>query len=163
SPAADQVARLADKYFLKTKEAVGRFGDIRVTYVVFMRRPVICTPKLAVAWLEAMAEARGVAFDIRLTHEEGHWVGAGEPLMTISGPLYHLVDLETIYLQKLGPACVAAYNAYQMCVDLPNASFLAMDARHCAGQEMADMMAYAASVSSAAAKREVGARGFIGN
>ena len=26
SPSADQVARLADKYFLKTKEAVGRFG-----------------------------------------------------------------------------------------------------------------------------------------
>ncbi len=163
SPSADQVARLADKYFLKTKEAVGRFGDTRVTYAVFMRRPVICTPKLAVAWLEAVAKARGVEFEIRLTHPEGQWVGAGEPLMMLSGPLYHLVDLETIYLQKLGPPCVAAYNAYQMCVDLPNVSFLAMDARHCAGQEMADMMAYAASVGSAAAKREVGARGFIGN
>lgn len=163
SPAADQVARLADKYFLKTKDTVGRFGDVDVTYAVFMRRPVICTPRLAVAWLEAMAAARGVAFDIRLRYPEGAWVGAGEPLMMLSGPLYHLVDLETIYLQKLGPACVAAYNAYQMCVDLPNVSFLAMDARHCAGQEMADMMAYAASVGSAAAKRESGARGFIGN
>ncbi len=163
SPAADQVARLADKYFLKTKETVGRFGDTRVTYAIFMRRPVICTPRLAVGWLEAIAAARGVEFDIRLTHQEGAWVGAGEPLMLLSGPLYHLVDLETIYLQKLGPACVAAYNAYQMCVDLPNVAFLAMDARHCAGSEMADMMAYAASVGSAAAKRDVGARGFIGN
>lgn len=163
SPAADQVARLADKYFLKTKDTVGRFGDVDVTYAVFMRRPVICTPRLAVAWLEAMAAARGVAFDIRLRYPEGAWVGAGEPLMMLSGPLYHLVDLETIYLQKLGPACVAAYNAYQMCVDLPNVSFLAMDARHCAGQEMADMMAYAASVGSTAAKRDSGARGFIGN
>ncbi|MGE0716234.1 MAG: nicotinate phosphoribosyltransferase, partial [Alphaproteobacteria bacterium] len=81
----------------------------------------------------------------------------------LTGPLYHLVDLETIYLQKLGPACVAAYNAYQMCVDLPQVAFLAMDARHCAGSEMADMMAYAASVGSAAARREVAARGFIGN
>ncbi|BBK31115.1 nicotinate phosphoribosyltransferase [Stella humosa] len=163
SPAADQVARLADKYFIKTKETVGRFGDTRVTYAVFMRRPVICTPRLAVGWLEEMARARGVEFDIRLTHPEGAWVGAGEPLMMLSGPLYHLVDLETIYLQKLGPACVAAYNAYQMCVDLPNVDFMAMDARHCAGAEMADMMAYAASVGSAAARRDVGARGFVGN
>ena len=38
-----------------------------------------------------------------------------------------------------------------------------MDARHCAGAEMATMMAYAASVGSAAAKREIGAIGFIGN
>src|SRR5260221_14238744 len=50
-----------------------------------------------------------------------------------------------------------------MCVDLPKTAFLAMDARHCAGAEMAEMMAYAASVGSAAAKREVGAIGFIGN
>jgi nicotinate phosphoribosyltransferase len=38
-----------------------------------------------------------------------------------------------------------------------------MDARHCAGQEMAEMMAYAASVGSARAKRKVDAVGFIGN
>jgi nicotinate phosphoribosyltransferase len=38
-----------------------------------------------------------------------------------------------------------------------------MDARHCAGAEMADMMAYAASVGSTAAKRAVGAVGFTGN
>ena len=38
-----------------------------------------------------------------------------------------------------------------------------MDARHCAGAEMAEMMAYAASVGSARAKRKVGAMGFIGN
>jgi nicotinate phosphoribosyltransferase len=49
-----------------------------------------------------------------------------------------------------------------MCLALPHASFLAMEARHCAGAEMQDMMAYAASVGSAAAKRE-GAKGFIGN
>jgi nicotinate phosphoribosyltransferase len=66
-------------------------------------------------------------------------------------------------VQKLGPACVAAYNAYAMCVDLPKTAFLAMDARHCAGAEMAEMMAYAASVGSAAARREVGAVGFTGN
>ena len=37
-----------------------------------------------------------------------------------------------------------------------------MEARHCAGAEMQDMMAYAAAVGSAAARLE-GARGFIGN
>jgi nicotinate phosphoribosyltransferase len=50
-----------------------------------------------------------------------------------------------------------------MCVDLPRSAFLAMDARHCAGEEMGEMMAYAAAVGSEAARREVGAVGFIGN
>src|SRR6185312_15305493 len=71
-------------------------------------------------------------------------------------------DLETILLQKLGPACVAAHNAYQMCLALPSVAFLAMEARHCAGAEMQEIMAYACSVGSAAA-REEGARGFVGN
>src|SRR5712675_354507 len=83
-------------------------------------------------------------------------------MMYISGSLYHLADLETLFLQKLGPACVAAYNAYAMCADLPNVAFLAMDARHCAGAEMAEMMAYAASVGSAHARREAGAVVFVG-
>ncbi len=49
-----------------------------------------------------------------------------------------------------------------MCLALPHVAFLAMEARHCAGAEMQEMMAYAASVGSAAAQRE-GAKGFIGN
>ncbi|HEX9461687.1 MAG TPA: nicotinate phosphoribosyltransferase [Alphaproteobacteria bacterium] len=163
APGPDEIERLSDRYFLKSKAAVERFGDQPVTYAVFMRRPVIFTPKLAVDWLNAIAAARGTRFDIELRHKEGTWVGAGDPLMYISGSFRHLVDLETIYLQKIGPACVAAYNAYTMCIDLPKVAFLAMDARHCAGTEMAEMMAYAASVGSAAAKREAGAVGFIGN
>ncbi|WP_430395443.1 nicotinate phosphoribosyltransferase [Ferrovibrio sp.] len=152
-----------DTYFKKTKEVVQHFGDKTVTYAVFMRRPVIFCPRLMVEWLQKVAAARGVHFDIELVHEEGTWVGAGEPLVYLSGPMAQLVDLETIYLQKLGAACVAAYNAYSMCCDLPKVRFLAMDARHCAGAEMAEMMAYAASVGSRAARRDVGAAGFIGN
>lgn len=152
-----------DAYFRRTREAVSRYGDTKVTYAIFMRRPVIFCPRLMVEWLEQVAAARSVHFDIELRYEEGAWVGAGEPLVYLSGPLYHLVDLETLYLQKLGPPCVAAYNAYVMCCDLPQTSFLAMDARHCAGTEMAEMMAYAASVGSRAAMRDVGAKGFIGN
>ncbi len=162
-PAPDEVNRYTDRYFVKTKATVERFGDCRVTYAVFMRRPVVFTPRLAVEWLNTVAASRNTTFDIELRHPEGAWVGAGDPLMYISGSFRHLVDLETIYLQKLGPACVAAYNAYTMCVDLPKVSFLAMDARHCAGTDMAEMMAYAASVGSAAAKRDAGAIGFIGN
>ncbi|MCA8928587.1 MAG: nicotinate phosphoribosyltransferase [Alphaproteobacteria bacterium] len=162
-PTVDEVPRYTDAYFRKTKAVVGGFGDVAVTYAVFMRRPVVCCPRLAVEWLQAIAASRGVRFEIELTHAEGEWVGAGEPLMYLSGSLFHLVDLETLYLQKLGAACVAAYNAYEMCKALPRAAFLAMDARHCAGTDMADLMAYAASVGSAAAKREVGAVGFVGN
>src|SRR5262249_26824675 len=87
---------------------------------------------------------------------EGTWVGAGDPILYVSGRLFHLVDLETVLLQKLGPACVAAYNAYAMCADLPKVAFLAMDARHCTGAEMAAMMAYAAAVGSALAERDAG-------
>lgn len=159
----DDIARLTDHYFLRTKSIVGKFGDKRATYGVFMRRPVICAPRFAVEFLETMAAARDTTFDIDLLYRQGDWVGAGEPMMYVSGSLYHLVDLETLYLQKLGPACVAAYNAYAMCVDLPKTAFLAMDARHCAGAEMAEQMAYAASVGSAAAKREAGAVGFVAN
>jgi nicotinate phosphoribosyltransferase len=157
-----EIQRQVDHYFRRTKATVGRFGDCRATYALFMRRPVIFTPRLALEWLQGVAVARGTSFEIKLNYREGDWVGAGEPLMYLSGSFLHLVDLETQVLQKLGPACVAAYNAYSMCLDMPYARFLAMDARHCAGAEMAEMMAYAASVGSAAAKRD-GALGFVGN
>jgi len=162
---ADAVPALAaqtDSYFLKTKAIVGRFGDRPASYAVFMRRPVICTPRLALDFLRSQAAERGADFAIELNHPEGAWVGAGDPILYVTGSLFHLVDLETVLLQKLGPPCVAAYNAYAMCADLPKVAFLAMDARHCVGAEMADMMAYAASVGSAHARREAGAVGFVG-
>ena len=162
-PAPDELPSLTDKYFLKTREVVRQFGDCEVTYAVFMRRPVVFTPKLAVDWLLEMAAARQTRFEIELCFQEGDWVGAGEPLMYVTGSMVHLVDLETVFLQKLGPPCVAAFNAFLMCSDLPYVAFIAMDARHCAGAEMAEMMAYAASVGSAKAQREANAKGFIGN
>lgn len=162
-PVAADVERWTDRYFTKTKQTIGRFGDQLVTYAVFMRRPVIFTPRLMVSWLRQMADARNFPLRIELNYQEGDWVGAGEPLLYLSGSFYHLVDLETLYLQKLGAACVAAYNAFTMCADLPKVAFLAMDARHCAGLEMADLMAYAASVGSEAARRQNNAIGFIGN
>jgi len=158
----DDLAAQTDSYFLKSKAIVERFGDRRATYAVFMRRPVVSTPRLAVDFLDDAANGRGVHFDIEINHPEGALVGAGEPILYVTGSLLHLVDLETVLLQKLGPACVAAYNAYAMCAELPKVAFLAMDARHCAGADMAVMMAYAAAVGSETARREAGAIGFVG-
>jgi len=158
----DDLAARTDSYFLKSKAIVERFGDREASYAVFMRRPVISAPRFAVEFLESMAAARGTKFDIELNYPEASWVGAGEPILYVTGSLQHLVDLETVLLQRLGPACVAAYNASAMCTDLPKVAFLAMDARHCAGAEMADLMAYAASVGSAHAKQVAGAIGFVG-
>jgi len=158
-----EVRAYTDKYFLRTKETVGRHGDKQVTYAVFMRRPVRFAGRLAIEWLQAMARARGVSFEIEACFEEGAEAGAGEPLLYVTGSFVDLVDLETLMLQKIGPSCVAAMNAFEMCAAVPYASFLAFDARHCAGTEMAELMAYAASVGSKIAQRDVGAKGFIGN
>lgn len=162
-PESERVTRWTDAYFKRTRATVARFGDAEVTYAVFLRRPVVSAPRLAVSWLEQMAAARKTRFAIQVRYPEGRWVGAGEPILYITGSFLHLVELETLLLMKLGPPCVAAYNAFSMCADLPRVAFLAMEARHCAGTEMAEMMAYAASVGSARARRKVEAIGFIGN
>src|SRR5205807_6912029 len=88
--AADEAAALAaqtDSYFLKTKAIVGHFGDRQATYAVFMRRPVICAPRFAIDFLEGMAAERGEKFDIELSHPEGVWVGAGDPILYFNGSL----------------------------------------------------------------------------
>lgn len=160
-PLLDDVASRTDAYFNRTREVIAKFGDVRVTYAVFLRRPVISAPRLMLEWLAQIAATRGTHFTFDVIHPEGKWVGAGEPIAYITGSFEALADCETLFLQKLGPACVAAHNAYQMCVALPAVQFLAMEARHCAGAEMQEMMGYAASVGSEAAKRE-GAIGFVG-
>ncbi|MEK9573271.1 MAG: nicotinate phosphoribosyltransferase [Candidatus Puniceispirillaceae bacterium] len=161
-PSPEQQPVYTDSYFNLARKIVRDHGDKQVTYAVFMRRPVTLAPKLAIDWLEGMAASRKAKIKIELLHKEGAWVGAGEPLLYITGQMSQLVDLETIFLQRLGSACVAAYNAYQMCVELPEVGFLAMDARHCAGAEMAELMAYGASVGSKKAQAKVSAKGFLG-
>lgn len=159
----DTIPTWTDAYFKRTRDVIGKFGDAKVTYAVFMRRPVVSAPRLALEWLKRVAKDRDFEVKVDLRYAEGRWVGAGEALMYISGSFYNLVELETLFLQRLGPACVAAYNAFTMCTELPKAAFLAMDARHCAGMEMAELMAYAASVGSDRANRKANAIGFIGN
>src|SRR5947209_8695339 len=101
---ADIVER-TDSYFTRTRKVVARFGDKQVTYAVFLRRPVISAPRLMLDWLEAVAAERGTPFGFQVNYPEASWVGAGEPIVYISGSLVALSDLETILLQKLGPPC----------------------------------------------------------
>ncbi len=163
APLSDgEIAARTDAYFNRTRDIVAKFGDATVTYAIFLRRPVVCAPAIMVEWLKAVGRARGQAFKIELPHKEGEWVGAGEPLAYVTGSFVALSDLETLALQKIGAACVAAHNAFQMAAALPKAAFLAMEARHCAGAEMQEIMAYGCAVGSRAAQAE-GAKGFVGN
>ena len=163
-PASDTttISDWSDTYFLSTRELVQHYGDCQVTYAIFLRRPVLCALNLALSWLELIAKKEKQEIVISKRFKEGEWVGAGEPLCFIKGSYAFLSALETLLLQKVGLCCVTANNAYDICAALPNVQFLAMDARHCAGLEMAEMAAYGASVGSLAATKEKGAQGFIG-
>lgn len=152
-----------DKYFSRTRAVIERFGDVEVTYAVFLRRPVLAATRIAREWLQSVVPADGPGIHVEEPFAEGDRVGAGEPVLFMTGRFSVLVELETRLLQKLGAACVAAWQAEAMCSELPQVDFMAMDARHCAGTEMADLMAYAASVGSFAARSRAGARGFVGN
>ena len=161
-PDTELLSSVTDRYFLRTKDIVSKFGDIEVKYAIFMRRPVLSAISPAMNWLKEIVKKRKGNVTITRLFNEGDYVGAGEPLVYISGPMSNLVDLETALLQKIGATCVAAYNAKSMVLSLPKTSFLAMDARHCAGIDMTDLMAYGASIGSNAAKKENGAKGFVG-
>ena len=65
-PSDKEIPRWTDHYFLRTKEAAKRFGDKRVTYALFIRRPVISAPRLAIDWLQAIAAERKTRFEIEL-------------------------------------------------------------------------------------------------
>ena len=99
-----EITARTDSYFNRTKTIVDRYGDKRVTYALFLRRPVICAPRLMLDWLMTVAERRGTAIDVDLIYQEGDWIGAGEPIVYLTGSMVHLSDLETILLQKIGPA-----------------------------------------------------------
>lgn len=158
APTGAALADWTDAYFTATRGVVERFGDAQARYLVFLRVDALAALDLAEHWL---AQARpGLKPAWRLP--EGAEAPAKTPVMALEGALSDLIELETLLLQKIGPACVAARNARDMALALPNAAFLAMDARHCAGVEMAGLMAYAAACGSAAAQAQ-GARGFIGN
>ena len=51
SPIEADIAARTDVYFKRTKAVVQRFGDRRVTYAIFLRRPVVSAPVLMLDWL----------------------------------------------------------------------------------------------------------------
>jgi nicotinate phosphoribosyltransferase len=82
-------------------------------------------------------------------------------MFTFTGSFASLLELETLILQRTGVACVSAYNAYKMAMNLPKTMFIDMHARHASGDDFSQLAAYGASVGSRMAKLH-GAIGFIG-
>lgn len=160
-PALAELESWSDIYFTRTAKVVQRFGDVQVRYAVFMRAEVVSAPALAIYWLQSLADAAGETIEIDLRFAEGEAVPARTPLLYITGSHVFLSATETQFLAKLGPACIAARNAFRMCRALPKAAFLAFDARHDAGSGMIELMAYGASVGGKKAQAEAGAKGFV--
>ena len=151
------VSERTDKYFTKTRNIVEQFGDRTVEYGVFMRRDVVVAAQLAVDLImEHCPEAEVIQH-----FEEGTVVPPKTKILTIKGPFSKLVELETLWLQRLGFAQTCAYNAYRMSLALPNTPFLDMHGRHATGDDMVISAAYGASVGSRTARLQ-GAKGFIG-
>ena len=151
------VGARTDKYFTKTRKIVEKFGESTVEYGVFMRRDIIVAAQLAVNFIkEHCPEA-----EITQHYEDGTLVPPKTKVMSIKGPFSKLVELETLWLQRLGFAQTCAYNAYRMCLALPNVPFLDMHGRHATGDDMVIAAAYGASIGSRTARLQ-GAKGFIG-
>jgi nicotinate phosphoribosyltransferase len=119
-----------DKYFTKTRQVVERFGDRNVTYGVFLRRRVICAINPALEVLRDYYPAHAAPLQITRLYEEGAFVPDQKPLFAYTGSFAALAELETLVLQRIGVACIAAYNAYKMAMNLPKAAFIDMHARH---------------------------------
>lgn len=152
------VQERTDKYFSKTKHIVEMHGEKEVTYGVFIRRDIIVAIQPALDLIKKYCPEAKV---IRL-HSEGTILSAETKIFTVTGPFSKLVELETLFLQKVGFACVSAYNAYKMTSALPEVPFMDMHARHATGDDMCVLCAYGASVGSNTAQIQ-GAKGFIGS
>ncbi len=152
-----------DKYFTKTYNVVAEQPPVVVTYGVFLRHQAVCAVQPALEFLQKRAP--GVT--IFRHYEEGEMVAPETPIFSYQGVFDELVEIETQLLQRVGFACLSAFNAYMMCSVYPTVPFLDMAARHCApdaGDEgMIKSCAYGASVGSKAAQLDMGARGFIGS
>ena len=157
----EYLKRRTDKYFSKSRQIVEKFGDRTVTYGVFLRRGVICAVNPAIDVLRSHYSAKAEPLRITRLYEEGAFVPDQKALFTYTGSFAALVELETLILQRVGVACVSAYNAYKMAMNLKKVAFIDMHARHSPGDDLSLLAAYGASVGSRMAKLG-GAIGFIG-
>ncbi len=154
----DYVEARTDKYFSKTKAIVEKFGDKAVTYGVFIRRDIIVAVKPALDLIKEYCPAAV----IEQLHPEGTLLDSETKIFTVTGSMIELIELETLFLQKVGFSCISAYNAYKMALSLPKVPFMDMHARHATGDDMSIACAYGASVGSKVAKMQ-GAKGFVGS
>jgi nicotinate phosphoribosyltransferase len=158
----DFVARRTDAYFAKTAEIVAAQGDVRVTYAVFLRTDCVVAIDRALEFLgEVYPKDAAIPLEITRTVTEGTLLHSGKPMAYLSGSMVALSPIETLLLQRIGFPCVSAFNAFTMCLALPEAEFLAMEARHATGDDMHLACSYGAAVGSRTAKL-MGAKGFIG-
>ena len=156
----ETVVATTDAYFEATRRIVVAGGDVRARYGLFMRREVLACLEPAVRYLTQWGGAH-----LRIIHRapEGSLVPSQTALLVYEGALSKLVELETGILQRTGIPCVAAANAAAVVRAMPTAAFIAMHARHCAGDDMVRWCEYAALIGSQAVKREnPAAVGFIG-
>jgi nicotinate phosphoribosyltransferase len=151
-----------DKYFTKSRQIIERFGDQTVTYGVFLRRGVICAVNPAIDTLRTYYPESAEPPKITRLYEEGAFVPDQMAIFTYTGSFAALVELETLVLQRVGVACVSAYNAYKMAMNLKKVAFIDMHARHSPGDDLSLLAAYGASVGSRMAKLN-GAIGFVGS
>jgi nicotinate phosphoribosyltransferase len=111
------------------------------------------------------APERGVSrpeVKIFLPYKEGEMVfGGGNPMMYMFGVYQDVANIETAILQRIGGPSAVAINSKEMCRLHPLVPFVEMGARHCAGTSH-PYYAYGVWVGSEAAKREFGAKGFVG-
>lgn len=156
------VAARTDAYFAKTAEIVAAHGDARVTYAVFLRSDAVVAIDRAIDFLrEAYPADAAMPLELTRPVPEGTVLTSGKPLLYVAGSLVALAPIETLLLQRIGFPCVSAFNAFSMCLALPAADFLAMEARHTTGDDMHLSCAYGAAVGSRTAKL-MGAKGFVG-
>ena len=159
---ANFVAARTDAYFAKTAAIVAANGDARVTYAVFLRSDAVVAIDRALDFLrEAYPNDTEIPLSVKRAVPEGTLLASGKPMVWITGSLVALSPLETLLLQRIGFPCVSAYNAFSMAQALPQAEFLAMEARHASGDDMHLACSYGAAVGSRTA-RLMGAKGFVG-
>ena len=56
----DFIKSYTDNYFLKSKQIIKKYGNVDVTYAVFIRRPGIVALKLAIDWIKSVAKERKI-------------------------------------------------------------------------------------------------------
>ncbi len=158
--AAGPISAQTDKYFTNTSRIVAAHGDAEVTFAVFMRRRVVAALEPVIRLVAHFVPDAKVKRFVA----EGEVVPSEHKLMEITGSMQKLSEIETLMLQKTGFPCVAATNAYEMCMAIPSAGFMDMHARHGSGAEMNILAAYGAKVGSEAARAaNAEVKGFVGS